>query len=182
MIFSSWNCRGLASKPKKLALKDWLLNSKAEVLLLQETLGKGLEVEIALKSLLPRWSFIAIDSTGHSGGIAIGFKEGKLKIINQWGTKHVLGLEVLSSDFPFPFSIVNVYGPCQGREVFWEDLMAKSFMKYPLLIVGGDLNFSIGRAEAWGPSAREDPLSDFFQNLMLESNLSDPSPVKLNPT
>ena len=182
MIFSSWNCRGLASKPKKLALKEWLINSKAEVLFLQETLGKGYEVENMLKSLLPGWSFTAIDSTGHSGGIAIGVKEGRIKVTNQWGTKQVMGMEVLSPDFSLPISIVNIYGPCQGREIFWEDLMVKSSMKSSLLIVGGDLNFSIGRAEAWGPSAREDPLSIFFQNLLLDNNLSDPFPLKLKPT
>eukprot|EP00253_Pinus_taeda_P002838 PITA_02838 len=50
------------------------------------------------------------------------------------------------------------------------------------MIVGGDLNFSIGRAEAWGPSAREDPMSDFFHKALLDKNLIDPSPIKLKPT
>src|SRR5271168_1047525 len=99
MILSSWNCRGLASKPKKLALRDWLLNSKSDILFLQETLGKGSEVESMLKSLLPGWNFSAIDSSGHSGGLAIGFKEGRIKIINQWGTKKVMGMEIISPDF-----------------------------------------------------------------------------------
>ncbi len=182
MILSSWNCRGLASKPKKLALRDWILNSKADIVFLQETLGKGAEVEPSLKALLPGWIFTAIDSNGHSGGLAFGFKEGRIKVINQWGTKQFLGLEVLSPVFSLPFTIVNIYGPCQGRELFLADLMAKSLMKSSMLIVGGDLNFSIGRAEAWGPSAREDPLSDFFLNLLLDNNLTDPSPVKLKPT
>eukprot|EP00253_Pinus_taeda_P012218 PITA_12218 len=55
-------------------------------------------------------------------------------------------------------------------------------MKSPLMIMGGDLNFSLGRAEAWGPSAREDPLAEFFLNLISENNLIDPSPIKLKPT
>eukprot|EP00253_Pinus_taeda_P008879 PITA_08879 len=91
-------------------------------------------------------------------------------------------MEVLSPDFPFPITIVNVYGPCQGRDSFWEELMSKSVMKSQLMIMGGDLNFSLGRTEAWGPSAREDPLADFFHNLISENNLIDPSPVKLKPT
>lgn len=182
MILSSWNCRGLANKPKKLALRDWILNSKSDIVFLQETLGIGSEVEAMLKTLLPGWVFTAIDSSGHSGGLAIGYKEGRIKVINQWGTKQVLGMEILTPVFPLPFSIVNIYGPCQGREAFWVDLMAKSLMKSSMLIVGGDLNFSIGRAKAWGPSAREDPLSVFFHNLLEVNNLTDPSPVKLKPT
>eukprot|EP00253_Pinus_taeda_P010845 PITA_10845 len=135
-----------------------------------------------LKSLLPGWVFIAMDASGHSGGLAFGFKEGRVKVINHWGMKNVLGMEVLSPDFTFPITLVNIYGPCQGREYFWEELMTKTVMKSPLMIMGGDLNFSIGRAEAWGPSAREDPLSDFFFNLITKNNLIDPSPIKLKPT
>jgi exonuclease III len=147
----------LASKPKKLALKDWINNSNLDVIFLQETLGKASEIEPMLKTLLPGWIFSAAGSSGHSGGIAIGLKKDGLKVINQWGMKNVMGMEVISPDFSFPITLVNIYGPCQGRESFWEDLMTKSVMKSPLMIMGGDLNFSIGRAEAWGPSAREDP-------------------------
>eukprot|EP00253_Pinus_taeda_P028429 PITA_28429 len=179
---SSWNCRGLASKPKKLALRDWLQNTNSDILFLQETLGRGSEVESMLKSLLPGWTFHAIDSSGHLGGLAIGFREGRIKCTNLWGLKQVMGMEIISPDFPSPIQIVNIYGPCQGRELFWTDLLAKSLMKSPLMVVGGDLNFSLGRAEAWGPSAREDPLSDFFYHALLDKKLTDPAPIKLKPT
>eukprot|EP00253_Pinus_taeda_P033452 PITA_33452 len=135
-----------------------------------------------LSALLPGWKFSAVDSSGHSGGLAIGFKEGRIKVINQWGSKNVMGMEFISPYFALPISIVNIYGPCQGREIFWNDLMAKSLLKSSLLIVGGDLNFSLGRAEAWGPSSREDPLSDFFLKLLSDNNLIDPAPIKLKPT
>eukprot|EP00253_Pinus_taeda_P029408 PITA_29408 len=135
-----------------------------------------------LKSLFPGWVFIAMDASGHSGGLAIGYKESRVKIINHWGLKNVLGMEVLSPDFPFSITIVNVYGPCQSRELFWEELMSKTVMNSPLMIMGGDLNFSLGRTEAWGPFAREDPLVEFFHNLISENNLIDPASVKLKPT
>eukprot|EP00253_Pinus_taeda_P005268 PITA_05268 len=135
-----------------------------------------------LKSFLPGWVFFALDASGHSGGLAIGYKEGRMKILNHWGLKNTLGLEVLSPDFPFPLTIVNVYGPCQSRDSFWDDLMSKSVMNNLMMILGGDLNFSLRRNEAWGPSAREDPLAEFFHNLISEHNLIDPAPVKLKPT
>eukprot|EP00253_Pinus_taeda_P011344 PITA_11344 len=93
-----------------------------------------------------------------------------------------MGMEIRIPDFPSSFQIVNIYGPCQGREAFWLDLFAKSLMKMPLMVVGGDLNFSLGRAEAWGPSAREDPLTDFFIHFLKEHILIDPSPISLAPT
>lgn len=85
MIITSWNCRGLASKPKKLALREMVMNSKVDVLLLQETLGNGAEVELMLNALLPGWKFSAMDSAGHSGGLVVGYREGRIKIRNQWG-------------------------------------------------------------------------------------------------
>eukprot|EP00253_Pinus_taeda_P008825 PITA_08825 len=119
---------------------------------------------------------------GHSGGLAIGLREGKIKCINMWGMKNAMGMEVVCPDFPISFQIVNIYAPCQERESFWSELIEKSVMKAPMMIVGGDLNFSIGRAEAWGPSAREDPLTDFFLQLLSDHHLIDPSPIKLKPT
>eukprot|EP00253_Pinus_taeda_P034625 PITA_34625 len=93
-----------------------------------------------------------------------------------------MGMEVLIPDFPSSFHIVNIYGPCQGREAFWMDIFEKSVMKMPLMVVGGDLNFSLGRAEAWGPSAREDPLTEFFIQTLKDHNLINPSPISLMPT
>eukprot|EP00253_Pinus_taeda_P006494 PITA_06494 len=60
--------------------------------------------------------------------------------------------------------------------------MSKYFLQNKSLVLGGDLNFSIGRAEAWGPSAREDPLSVFFLNMFSVNNLIDINLLKLKPT
>eukprot|EP00253_Pinus_taeda_P033136 PITA_33136 len=182
MIITSWNCRGLASKPKKLALREMLLSSRVDILLLQETLGIGIEVESALSALLPDWKFTTIDSSGHSGGLAVGYRDGRIKSRNQWGMKLVMGIEIQTPDFDFPLTILNIYGPCQGRMPFWNDLMAKSIVKNSLLVLGGDLNFSLGRAEIWGPSAREDSLTNFFQNLLTSNKLIDVNLIKLKPT
>eukprot|EP00253_Pinus_taeda_P024113 PITA_24113 len=92
-----------------------------------------------------------------------------------------MGMEIRSPNLPSSFHIVNIYGPCQGREAFWLELFAKTLMKAPLMVVGGDLNFSLGGTEAWGPSAREDPLTEFFIQFLQAHNLIDPSPTSLSP-
>eukprot|EP00253_Pinus_taeda_P015506 PITA_15506 len=182
MILLSWNCRGLASKPKKLALKELIFRYNPDILFLQETLGKSVEVEFMLKSILLGWSFHAIDAVGHSGGLAIGVKDGRMQINSFWGMDHVLGLEISSSEMGVSLMLLNIYGPCQGREQFWNNLLSRELIKSRSLILGGDLNFSIGTAEAWGPSAREDPLSDFFSNLIPSHNLIDVNLIKSKPT
>jgi len=118
MIFLSWNCRGLASKPKKLALKELVSCYNPDIIFLQETLGRSFEVESSLRISLPGWVFFAIDVVGHSGDVAIGVREGRMQIINHWGMAQVLSMEVFSPEFGFPLLIINIYGPCQGRESF----------------------------------------------------------------
>eukprot|EP00253_Pinus_taeda_P027771 PITA_27771 len=135
-----------------------------------------------LRSSFPGWSFHAIDAVGHSGGLAIGVKDGRMLINSFWGMDHALGMEITSPDMGVSLLMLNIYGPCQGHEQFWNNLLSKDLIKDRSLILGGDLNFSIGNAEAWGPSAREDPLSDFFSNTLQSHNLIDVNLIKVKPT
>ena len=60
----SFNCGGLVGPLKILALKRVILAEHMDVLLLQETLGEGVEVFNRLSTLLPGWKFITLDSIG----------------------------------------------------------------------------------------------------------------------
>eukprot|EP00253_Pinus_taeda_P007705 PITA_07705 len=91
-------------------------------------------------------------------------------------------MEIVSTDFNFPLLFVNVYGPCRARVPFWNALLSKGLIKDKNLIIGGDLNFSLGIAEAWGPLVREDPLTDFFSNALLTHKLIDVNIIKEKPT
>ena len=50
------------------------------------------------------------------------------------------------------------------------------------MIIGGDLNFSLGQAKVWGPHARADLLTDYFTQTLVERNWLDIEPIKLKPT
>ena len=54
--------------------------------------------------------------------------------------------------------------------------------KCPYLVVGGDLNFSLGCSEIWGEKARVDSLSDFFSENLDAFGLVDVVPHVLAPT
>jgi hypothetical protein len=41
------------------------------------------------------------------------------------------------------FTVVNIYGPYSDRASFWEDLVSVDVFRDPLLVVGGDLNFTL---------------------------------------
>lgn len=50
------------------------------------------------------------------------------------------------------------------------------------IILGGDLNFSLGDVEVWGPRARGDPHMDCFIHKLSDFEMMDVEPVKIKPT
>ena len=98
MILLSYNCRGLASQPKKLALRDLIRTYNPEILMLQETLGKGEDIIALLSKMLPGWLFQALDANGRSGGVVTSYKAGNLREIFAWGFENSLVLELYSKE------------------------------------------------------------------------------------
>ena len=72
MIVTTLNCRGLASLPKKLAVRRLIEDQFIDVLFLQETMGNGLGLVGEMESMLPGWNFISLDAKGMSRGLLIG--------------------------------------------------------------------------------------------------------------
>jgi hypothetical protein len=101
---------------------------------------------------------------------------------NSWGFEYGLGVNVCSEDLGMELLVINFYGPYQDQALFWESLLNKSFMNFESLILGGDLNFSVGVIEVWGPKPRIDPLLDFLIHILGDKGMSDAFTVKLNPT
>ena len=78
--------------------------------------------------------------------------------------------------------MVNVYGPYQDRVVLWDRPFSKPFLSNDRVIIGGDLNFTLGVSKIWGPRAIPDPLSHYFKSHISRLDLYDLEPIKLNPT
>ena len=79
-------------------------------------------------------------------------------------------------------NIMNIYGPYNNRVEFWDSFKKIDISRKENLIIGGDLNFTLGAHEIWGPKARTDPLALFFSNLLQNMNLIDLDPQKLKPS
>ena len=77
-----------------------------------------------------------------------GFNPKKLKYVSSWGFVNVLALELFSSELNLTFLSINIYGPCVDKEHFWTSVFSSSWLSHPNIIIGGDLNFSLGEAES----------------------------------
>jgi len=157
-------------------------NEHPDVLMLQETLGEVDAIKNKLEGMLPGWVFECLDVRGRSGGLATGWNPKSIKMGNVWGMESVLGCSLSSTDIGEEITLLNTYGPYQDRIPFWENLFKKDCFKGNSVIIGGDLNFTLGQSEVWGPQARVDTLADFFIHNLMELNLIDIEPISLKPS
>jgi len=178
----SFNCRGLASTPKQLALKRLFEVELPDIILLQETLGSAESTSHALASVGARWLYITSDAMGRSGGLAFGYNPRTIRLDSSWGGHGFLGANIFSIELGLSLRIVNIYGPCQQREDYWRHLLSCNLLSLEHIIIGGDLNFSLGFRESWGSSAQIDPITDFMSRLLEQHDLIDIPLQKPHPT
>jgi hypothetical protein len=152
------------------------------VVLLQETLREEEVIVHLLEKTQKGWSFFGSNAIGRLGGLAMGWNPKKINLVNSWGFPGGQGMKIFVEDLGRSFTVLNIYGPTHDHPKFWNDLLAKYFLKYPSLILGGDLNFSIGAAESWGQKSQIDSLSTFFAHKLEGAGLIDVNPIRLGPT
>lgn len=64
-----------------------------------------------------------------------------------------IGADIFSKDLEKDIRVINVYGPYQNRETYWRRLFSTFLLQADDVILGGDLNFSMGFMESWGHMA-----------------------------
>ena len=134
-----------------------------------------------LTSLLPCCIFLGLDARGR-GGLVIDRISRCIKILNFWAFESYLGGDFMVEGIGKEIRIINVYGPHTDHNSFWETRLGKDLLKNDFLILGGDLNFSLGEAKSWGPSSHLDNQVAFFSHLLSSNGLIDIAPLKILPT
>lgn len=154
---------------------------RPEIMLLQETLGACDEVKAKLESWFGGWCFENLDVRGRSSRLAIGWNTRIARVLNVWGMDSVLGMTFKALEHVDIFSVINIYGLYLNRIPFRDKIFSNTLLRGDMMIIGGDLNFSLGWAEVWGPHARTDLLSDYFTRNLVERNWLDVEPCVLKP-
>jgi len=121
MILLSLNLRGFGSPIKLASLKRLFAKIKPDIVFLQETLVLGDKAKELFLQCLPRWSTVALDTHGFSGGLLTGLNPdvGDFQAI---GTS----VRILSFGRVKPsnssFNLLNCYAPYKDWEPFWKTL------------------------------------------------------------
>lgn len=57
--------------------------------------------------------------------------------------------------------------------VYWNQFFDMILVEAWHLVIDGDLNFSMGNVESWGPWARDDKITYLFLNKFIGKNMMD---------
>jgi len=180
MIITTFNMRGLGGNLKFLSLKRLFDRIRPDIICIQETMASADKACAYFQRLFPGWDVVAIDANGMSGGVLCGWNP-KFCDFKAFSTSAGILVQGFMRGCDTLVKFFNIYGPFRDREVFWRKLADCGILKDPALILLGDLNFTLSPTEIWG-SNHWDPLMQFFNSLLRESDLIDLCPIDIGPT
>ena len=53
-------------------------------------------------------------------------------------------------DFPEEINLINVYGPCNSKDIFWDRVLVEGTLELSNLLIVGDLNVTWSTCVIWG--------------------------------
>jgi hypothetical protein len=166
MKILSLNVQSLGDQAKKLALKRIINLNSSKVVFIQELMGSGDSLVRDLRNMFVYWEFIALDAQIFLGGLITSWSS-KLILFNSFIVFSSLCTNFFSHSFGMNLSLMNIYGPYEGKEEFWSNFLSHQWIKFENLILGGDLNFTLNRGEIWGSFAHHDNWIFSWKNLNL---------------
>jgi hypothetical protein len=176
MIFLSLNIRGVGGPHKSSAFRSLLARTSPDIILLQETLVDGLKARTFLSKYRPDWHTCSVNSLGSSGGLAAAWDPSMFDLQPFLSCAGLLLTGTCKWNSQ-SINLLNVYGPCQNRRTFWQQVESQGLLDLHNLVLAGDLNFTLNSGETWGLSTLQDPLAEFFTTLFHSHGLVDIPPA-----
>lgn len=162
-------------------MKRLVLSVNPVVILVQETMTSSLDACETFLKLFPAWNICGLNADGTFGGLLVAWNSSKASF-KPYVTIVGILLEGIFLGLQRPIKILNIYGPYNLREVFWDNVVCSGLLSDPHLILAGDLNFTLSPNEVWGLGHLSDPLSGYFQKIFVDALLVHIVPSVLVPT
>jgi hypothetical protein len=134
-----------------------------------------------IHKFIPHWLSCVVSSVGSSGGLLVSWDPNKFTLEPTLCCGGIF-LTGFSLENDKSICLLNVYGPCNDRRVFWDRVVTSGLLASENIIVAGDLNFTTGVEEIWGATAHLDNLAGFFKQLLQDNHLVDLLPDVVTPT
>uniref|UniRef100_A0A803Q3T6 PHD finger protein ING n=1 Tax=Cannabis sativa TaxID=3483 RepID=A0A803Q3T6_CANSA len=108
MKMISWNCRGLGPSRNVQFLKELVAQKRPNVIFLCETLTNKVKVDSMCRSLQFEGSF-TVEAHGHSGGVALLWKNKDEVVIDSFSKNHIDGFVTFEGQQSFRFTGLYVH-------------------------------------------------------------------------
>jgi len=141
MILLSLNLQGVGGPLKTTSMRFLLDKTHPDVILFQETLVPKQKDISYMRGLRPSWVVCALSSVGNSGGLMVAWDLESFDLVPYLSVGGILltGQCIATKS---ELLILNTYGPCTERRVFWKDVEDNDILLHENLILAGDLNFT----------------------------------------
>jgi hypothetical protein len=155
--------------------------TRPDLVCIQETLVHFEKARRFMSSIQPFWYCCAVSSIGNLGGLLVAWEPFvyELNASLTCGGILLTGHNIASKRI---LSILNVYGPCIEKRLFWTNLSSSGILSKKNLIIAGDLNVTLSTEEVWGGSNFSANTTGFYKSIFQVNHLIDLTLDKLVPT
>jgi hypothetical protein len=151
MILLSLNIRGVGVTLKSTSFQRIISRTSPDIIFLQETLVDGNKAINFLNTFRPSWLTCVVSLVGNSGGLLVTWDPSKFELVHYLccGGIFLTGTCLWNKQ---SISLLNVYGPCSNRKLFWDKVATRVLLAHKNLIASGDFNLTLNAREVWGDS------------------------------
>uniref|UniRef100_A0A803QJ68 Reverse transcriptase domain-containing protein n=1 Tax=Cannabis sativa TaxID=3483 RepID=A0A803QJ68_CANSA len=172
MITLSWNCRGLGNPRAVQFLKDLVVQKRPHVIFLCETLCRKDVVERVKVQLGFEGCFV-VEAQGHSGGLALFWKEQKMAMLRGFSNNHID--VIINVNDRMQWRLTGIYGePNRAlRRNTWNLFRSLHLESQLLWCLIGDMNNLGGQDEKRGGRSYPTWLVEGFRAALDHCGLID---------
>lgn len=119
-----WNIRGINVEAKWESLRDKILESKCDIISVQETKRESFDITYIRKFCRACFDdFCYLPSVGASGGILVVWKSAVFSGSQVFQNEFAISIEFSSSHNNDSWILTSVYGPCdsEGKQSFMKE-------------------------------------------------------------
>jgi len=178
MFLLSLNVREVGGALKIASVRRLLDTKHPDILFFQETLVDEQKARDFVHLLRPNWVSSSVSSVGNLGGLLVSWDPSIFALTLYLSVEGIL-LSGFSLSTNQTFALLNLYGPCKDRFLFWDCLDKSGLLSTKHLIIEDDLNIILSPEEAWGGTPGIGFNGEHYKALFNKNNLFDIIPDKL---
>jgi len=146
MILLSLNIRGVGGPLKLASMRRLISKTLPNIIFLHETLVDEENARHFMFALGLEWMSSIVSTVGNSGGLLVSWDPRFLKFLHvlSCGCIFLSGSNLVDKR---KISLLNVYGPCIDRKIFWKKVDDRGLLAHVDLIMTGEMNFMLNLDE-----------------------------------